>query len=561
LFSATGFLPDLTTSSRRRDFLRALGALGLLSLPRLARPDPPVADLLSAFCGAGERGAPLFIPGTSGMLGRLAPDGTAFAMRAGAAPRDSAGLWPLGYSVELGDRRFVNPTIVLHPGERVRVSLDNALTESTIVHWHGLTIDTRNDGSGIKLVGAGERYAYDFEVRDRGGLYWYHPHPHGATGAQTYSGLFGMIEIEDADERALRAALDLAPGRSEIPLVLQDRRMDGTYPTSPADQMHGFIGDTVLINGTACPHLDVATRIYRFRVLNASNARTYRLAFRSAQGRSVPFSLIGTDDGLLPSPQQCAEAFLASSERVDLLLDLSAASVGDTLYLDTRAFDPMHMEMPAGTTAASPVDHAAMGHPDSKQTAPPPDHAAMGHGGAFPEGAARALLELRVRERIAADARVPGQLSKLPSVDVSGAAERPLRLGFAKGRWRINDRVFAMGETPIEVKRGTVETWLIRNYFNSMPHAMHLHGFHFQVLERQTSPDQVAALKIDDRGRLATDLGRKDTVLVWPGETVRVAVEFALPSGPAFAGDQIYMFHCHNLEHEDGGMMLGVRVT
>ena len=494
------------------------------------------------------------------MLGRLAPDGAPVTMRAGAAPRDSGGVWPLGYSVELGDRRFVNPTLVLHRGERVRVSLDNALPESTIVHWHGLTIDTRNDGSGVTLVSAGERYSYDFEIRDRGGLYWYHPHPHGATGAQTYGGLFGLIEIEDEDERALRAAPDLAPGRSEIPLVLQDRRTDGVYPTTAADQMHGFIGDTVLINGIACPHLDVGTRIYRFRVLNASNARTYRLAFRTAQGGSIPFSLIGTDGGLLSSPQRCTEAFLASSERVDLLLDLSAASVGDTVYLATHAIDPMHMEMPAGTSA-TPVDHAAMGHTGATQTAPQPDHAAMGHGGAFPEGAARALLELRVRERIAIDARVPAQLSKLPSIDISGAVERPLRLGFAKGRWRINDRVFAMGETPIEVKRGTVETWLIRNYFNSMPHAMHLHGFHFEVLERQTSPEQVAALKIDDRGRLATDLGRKDTVLVWPGETVRVAVEFALPSGSAFAGDQIYMFHCHNLEHDDGGMMLGVRVT
>ena len=168
---------------------------------------------------------------------------------------------------------------------------------------------------------------------------------------------------------------------------------------------------------------------------------------------------------------------------------------------------------------------------------------------------------LRVREKIAYRARVPSNLSTLRQIDVAQASERPLRLGFAKGRWRINDRVFAMGEAPIEVKRGTVETWLIRNYFNSMPHAMHLHGFPFEVLERQTSPDQVAALKIDDRGRLATDLGRKDTVLVWPGETVRVAVDFTLPSAAAYAGDQVYMFHCHNLEHEDGGMMLGVRVT
>src|SRR5216110_2813624 len=151
------------------------------------------------------------------------------------------------------------------------------------------------------------------------------------------------------------------------------------------------------------------------------------------------------------------------------------------------------------------------------------------HGGAFPECGARAILQLRVRKRIASIATVPAKLSSLALIDLSRAIERPLRLGFAKGRWRINDRVFAMGETPIEVARNSVETWLIRNYFNSMPHAMHLHGFNFEVLERQTSPDPIAALKIDDGGRLATDLGRKDTVLVWPGESVRIAINFACP--------------------------------
>jgi suppressor of ftsI/bilirubin oxidase len=114
-----------------------------------------------------------------------------------------------------------------------------------------------------------------------------------------------------------------------------------------------------------------------------------------------------------------------------------------------------------------------------------------------------------------------------------------------------------MGETPIEVKRNSVEVWLIRNYFNSMPHAMHLHGFAFEVLARETSPDALAALKIDDHGLFATDDGRKDTVLVWPGESVRIAVDFTCP----FPGDQTYVFHCHNLEHEDGGMMLGVKVS
>ena len=98
---------------------------------------------------------------------------------------------------------------------------------------------------------------------------------------------------------------------------------------------------------------------------------------------------------------------------------------------------------------------------------------------------------------------------------------RPLRLGFAKGRWRINDRVYDMAATPIVVARNAVETWLIRNYHTSMPHAMHLHGFQFRVLERETSPEQLAPLAVDARGRLATDLGWKDTVLVWPGESVQ----------------------------------------
>jgi suppressor of ftsI/bilirubin oxidase len=556
--------------TRRREVLKALAALGLSALPGRAPADSPAAPSSAPsaeFCGAGPTGRPLFIPGSSGLLGRLTPDGAPLALRAAAAIGEATSPWPLSYSVAHAGRSFVNPTLVLRRGERVRVTFDNALAESTIVHWHGLAIDSRNDGGGMILAQPGGRFAYDFEVRNRAGLYWYHPHPHGLTAGQVYRGLFGLIEIEDPDDAALRTALDLAPGKSEIPLLLQDRRAGGGYPASAADKVHGFLGDQVFINGTACPHLDVATRIYRFRVLNASNARTYRLGFRTAAGKTVPFTLIGTDGGLLPAPRPCPEAFIATAERLDILVDLSDAAVGDAVYLETRAFDPMHMEIaaPASETAGA-IDHAAMGHampaPDSAvQPAPVIDHAAMGHGGAFPEGAPRALLELRVRERVAYRATIPARLSTLAAIDASNAADRPIRLGFAKGRWRINDRVFVMGETPIEVKRNTVETWLIRNYFTSMPHAMHLHGFHFEVLERQTSPDQIAAMKIDERGRLATDLGRKDTVLVWPGESVRVAVDFALPSAPAFAGDQVFMFHCHNLEHEDGGMMVGVRVT
>jgi blue copper oxidase len=526
-------------SMRRRELLKALGALGCAALPgrtlSVRAASPAAARAAADYCAANAGSRPLFVPAGDGWFGRLTPDGTPLTMRA-LTIASTAGPWTQGFTVEHRGARFVNPTLVFKRGERVRIDLENALQEPTIVHWHGLAVDTRNDGAATPPIAPHERYSYTFDVRDRGSLYWYHPHPHGLTAGQVYRGMFGLIEVEDDDERALRAALDLVPGSSEIPLILQDRR-GADYAAADPDRLHGWFGDAIQVNGAVCPYLDVATRIYRFRVLNASNARTYRLGLRSADGTAIAFTLLGTDGGLLAAPRRCDEAFVASAERIDILVDLSDAAVGDTVLLETRAFDPMHMEAPKPSAAA--------------------DHAAMGHGGSFPEGAWRTLLQLRVRERIAYRATIPQRLSTIMPIDTGRAAERPVRLGFAKGKWRINDRVFAMGETPIEVKRDTVETWLIRNYFNSMPHAMHLHGFHFQVLERETSPEQIAALKVDGRGRLATDLGWKDTVLVWPGESVKIAIDFTLP----FAGGQTYMFHCHNLEHEDGGMMLGVKVA
>jgi suppressor of ftsI/bilirubin oxidase len=348
----------------------------------------------------------------------------------------------------------------------------------------------------------------------------------------------------------VRAEFDLTPGITDIPLVLQDRRAGVDYAPAPEDLVHGFLGSEMFVNGTRCPHLDVGTRIYRFRILNAANARTLSLAFRTASGKDFPFTLIGNDGGLLPTPVRCGQAWLATAERIDVLVDLRLAAVGDSVRLETLAFDPMHAE---GVTTA-PVDHAAMGHAQPLGGAPAATHQ---HSSQWPEGTPRTLLDLRVRKRVAYDRRIPEKLSTLAAIDTTHASERSFRLGFAKGRWRINDRVFEMGVSPIEVARDSVETWLIRNYHTSMPHAMHLHGFHFEVLARETSPDWIAALAVDVQGRLATDIGRKDTVLVWPGESVRVAIDFTHP----FPGPQSYLFHCHNLEHEDGGMMLGVAVA
>ena len=121
----------------------------------------------------------------------------------------------------------------------------------------------------------------------------------------------------------------------------------------------------------------------------------------------------------------------------------------------------------------------------------------------------------------------------------------------------MNGKTFQMNEVVATVRRKDVEIWELQNESQGMPHPMHIHGFVFQVVSRQASPKQQAELAVDRFGRAASDLGWKDTVLVWPGESVRLAIDFKHPH----AGAQTFMFHCHNLEHEDKGMMVNFRVA
>ncbi|MBI2508851.1 MAG: multicopper oxidase domain-containing protein, partial [Betaproteobacteria bacterium] len=175
----------------------------------------------------------------------------------------------------------------------------------------------------------------------------------------------------------------------------------------------------------------------------------------------------------------------------------------------------------------------------------------------IPEGGAIELLRIQVRRKIPYDRVVPQTLSKLESPVDLQTGPRVIMLDVLKSRWRINGLTYDMKATPIVVKRGATEVWEIRNAERSMPHPVHIHGFQFRVLSRSGSPEQQSRLAVADNGLAATDLGWKDTVLAWPGETVRIVTDFSHP----FPGDQVYMVHCHNLEHEDGGMMLNLKVA
>jgi suppressor of ftsI/bilirubin oxidase len=552
-------------SPPRRRVLAAIAAMAASrALPGADRAAPLPSDL----CANGstfER--PLALPGRDGYMGYYAVDGP-FRMRAGAV---DGGPMPLAYGVAGGDREWRDPVLVAEPGTPMRVTLDNALDAPTIVHWHGLRIDGANDGNGDRVAAPGARFDYAFDIANRAGLYWYHPHPHGLTAGQAHRGLFGVLLVDDGEDRALGATLRAERGRTDLVLALSDRRSDarGTYAPSADDRVSGYLGDEMLINGTPRPWLDVASRGYRLRIVNAANARTFRLAFRGDDGALLAFMLLGTDGGLLARPVACREVFVASAERVDVWIDFAGRAIGDSIVMESLAFDPMHGEghathATAAQASAAPADVAA-------RAGQPPAASALAHAGhgtapstpagastsAIGDGARLALMQFRIRERTGASPPPPGLLSTLAPPRTSDADAVPFRLSFAKAHWRINDRVFDMADEPIVVPRNTVQTWLLRNYYTSMPHAMHLHGFTLRVLAREQSLDFLAPLAVDAQGRLATDLGAKDTVLVWPGESVRVAIDFAC----AFAGPQDYLLHCHNLEHEDGGMMLRVRVV
>jgi FtsP/CotA-like multicopper oxidase with cupredoxin domain len=495
---------------------------------------------------------PVRLPGADGMYGVIDVAGqltiVAKPVQHALLPGKPAPM--LAFEVEHLGNRYLNPVLRVERGATLRAQFWNGLDETSIIHWHGIKVDANNDGHPHYAVPAGATYTYQYVVPNRAATYWYHPHTHERTAAQIHQGLAGLLLVDDEDELALRKALDLAPGVTDIPLVLQDTRLDenGAPRYQPTEQewVHGYLGSEVLVNLTPRPYLDVTARIYRFRLLNASNARVYRVAFAEGE-RSLEFMVLGGDGGLLESAQRASEAFLSPGERLDVALDFRSVAPGATVTLKSLDFDPMHQE---GSTVTHPTAHAHRHHggssaADTATPSPPAD------------GAAIELLKLYVLPARDYERALPAMLSKIEAPDPGGSPVRKIAIDHHRMVWRINGRLFDMRKVAFTVSRGAKEIWEIFNPAYGMPHPMHIHGFHFRVLERAGSPEQVRRLALDEQGRAAGDLGWKDTVLIWPGETVRIALDFSHP----YLGDQIYMFHCHNLQHADRGMMVNVRVA
>lgn len=540
----------------RRRFLQftAASGLGLLG-GRAALAKPAVARDEGAAISAGSAAArdalplrPLFIPGDSGYFGVLDMADERLTLHARSSTFEFLDGKPssvLVYEGEYGGKTFQNPILRIRTGGRFKARLQNDMDEPSIIHWHGLHVPGDMDGQPRSTVGPGGTFDYAFTVPNRSAMYFYHTHAHHHTAQQSYFGQSSVFMVEDDDEIAVRKALQLEPGVTELPLIIQDKQFnaDGEliYHDNTMQTHMGQLSDYILVNFTPRAKLDIGNRVYRFRILNGSNSRIYKLAFVQ-QGKLLPYQIIGTDNGLLESAFTTQQHFIGPAERLDIVFDASALRRGDVVLLKSLAFDPLEggsMHRMGGKFGGM----RGLGQ--------------MG-GASLDLGAEFEIMQLAVtREVPASTAALPQKLSTIKRIATQGVPVRKVSLKMTRMLWLINGESFDDNRFPLKSRRNTIEVWDLEHLDVSMPHPMHLHGFSFQVVSRNNSPPQVRELAQDESGRAIGDFGYKDTVIVWPGETVRIAMDFSHP----YPGQQQYLFHCHNLEHEDQGMMVNHLIT
>ena len=378
----------------------------------------------------------------------------------------------------------------------------------TVVHLHGGRTPSGDDGYPEHWYPSGQSRVCHYPNRQDAAMLWYHDHAMGTSRLNLYAGLMGVYLLRDAHEQQL----NLPSGNFELPLVLYDRIFDHQgqlfYPVSPDPEhpwMDEVIGDAMIVNGRVQPFFEVEPRRYRLRVLNAANARFFRLGLSN----SASFHQIGADQGLLPAPVQLATLLLAPGERADLIVDF-APMRGESVQLTNGAFQMMQFRV-----ASAPVG-------DSSQ--------------------------------------IPGKLPpRIVLPENASARTREMTLNEFKDR-AGNPLVMLLNRTPWHMpvtetaKLGSTEIWSFVNLTDDT-HPIHLHHVRFQVLDRRPFDREVyllhkAPLSFTGSALVpnSNETGWKDVVQCPPNMVTRIHISF-----DGYPGR--YLWHCHVQEHEANEMM------
>ena len=393
------------------------------------------------------------------------------------------------------------PLIRLRVGDRLIVHFTNKLPKATTVHWHGLRIPIAMDGvpqHSQPDVQPGESFTYDFIVPDAG-LYWYHPHVMSA--AQVGFGLYGAFLVEDPDE-GFSIPNEQVLVLSDVDLLQNDQLGDPDTGGS-AGMAFGREGNVLLVNGRNHPSFSVPTGVtQRWRIVNAAKSRYFELD----PGEGHTFTRIGADGGFQEYATEHEYLVLAPGERADVFITPRKAP-GAEMPIGARLFDRGYGSVEARQSEVLFTLNMA------DRPAPPPTPLPMVRRAIEPlpqAGATAVAIEF--------------------GVDQSGPG--------STFRYTINGK--PMGQfAPIQAKVGETQIWTVTNP-SPWSHPFHLHGFFFQVLDKDGQP--------------VRPLAWKDTVSVPYKGSLKVIVKYDDRPGQ-------WMFHCHILDHAEGGLMATVEVT
>jgi FtsP/CotA-like multicopper oxidase with cupredoxin domain len=434
---------------------------------------------------------PLAIPPLAG--GAIAADGARVFDLTAQRGRTDFGDGRVSDTIGLNGS-YLGPTLRMARGETVRVDVRNALAEPTTLHWHGMRLPADADGGPHQMIPPGGSWTPTWTVEQPAATLWYHAHPHGQTAQQVYRGLAGLLLVDDSADAP---QLPNSYGVDDVPVIVQDKTFDasGELVVDPEGSAStGFLGETLVVNGTVAPFFAATTELVRLRLLNASNARSYRFGLSDRR----PFDLIASDGGLLASPVRTDAVQLSPGERAEIVVRLAP---GETVQL--RSTPP---DLGRQVDARNPFG-----------------------GGTF------AVLELRAASELAPGAGLPDRLTEIPRLNPADAAvTRTFRIS---GR-AINGRPTDLGRIDEVVTVDTTEVWQVMNA-DPQPHNFHAHNVQWQVAA------------VDGRPPPAELSGWKDTVYVAPRSTVTLVMRFTTHTDPSLP----YMFHCHLLWHEDIGIM------
>lgn len=386
---------------------------------------------------------------------------------------------------------YLGPTLRAERGEEVLVNVDNELPEMSTLHWHGMHLPAAMDGGPHQMVEPGDTWSPYWQIDQPASTLWYHPHPHGKTAEHVYRGVAGMFILDD--ERSADLPLPSEYGVDDVPVIVQDKKFDGSDLDESEGLLrsNGILGDEVLVNGTPGPFLDVTTERVRLRLLNGSNGRIYNFHFNDDR----PYQVIASDGGLLPAPVELTHLRLSPGERAEIVVDVEP---GETTVLRSAP-------VPESGNRWAGVDDRLD------------------------------ILELRAPDDLASSPEVPEELAPAPELAADDVAETR---EFELSGERINHQEMDMGRIDARVTVDTTERWVVRNVHGN-PHNFHIHDVQFQVasIDGDEPPPQLR--------------GWKDTVFMPEGREAELLVRFTDYTDESTP----YMYHCHVLKHEDGGMM------